>query len=184
MTEIKDRPPIYEGRTYKFKMGCGGIFVTVNHDENGLPVEVFCAIGKVGGCSYVFVESLARQISQALRAGVPVDEVVHQHERAACGNGMWNQGKMVCSCPDAIASALKLAMELGAPGTSEIWYTESERAAHKATFDTEGSGEEEDAHLRMLKQADDFHRTEDEHERRGVQAGTKSNKTRNTSGHK
>jgi len=56
------------GKTSKFRMGCGTLFVTVNKDDKGL-CEVFANLGKAGGCPSQS-EATCRAVSAALRSGV------------------------------------------------------------------------------------------------------------------
>ncbi|MBN1134855.1 MAG: adenosylcobalamin-dependent ribonucleoside-diphosphate reductase, partial [Methanosarcinaceae archaeon] len=62
------RARITAGKTMKFRMGCGTLFVTVNKDEKGI-CEVFANLGKAGGCPSQS-EATCRAISAALRSGV------------------------------------------------------------------------------------------------------------------
>lgn len=104
------RPQELRGGTYKYRLACGNIYVTVNIDDAGRPLEIFCHMGKTGGCAYAFSESISRTISMSLRAGVGAINVVKQLEGTKCQNGGWNEGVFVGSCSDAIAKALKQAM--------------------------------------------------------------------------
>jgi len=108
----RPRGRVTEGRTVKFRMGCGTLFVTVNQDENGL-CEVFANLGKAGGCPSQ-TEATCRIVSAALRSRVNPDVLVEQLKGIRClstcvaRNG--NQDVDVLSCPDAIARAIEEAM--------------------------------------------------------------------------
>lgn len=108
----RPRSRVTTGETYKFRMGCGTLFVTVNSDDNGL-CEVFSNLGKAGGCPSQS-EATCRAVSTALRSGVDPKELIEQLRGIRClstatarkkGNGV-----NVLSCPDAIARAIAEAM--------------------------------------------------------------------------
>ena len=70
------RPEVLTGFTKKFKTGTGTLYVTVNVDENGRPIEVFTnASGSVAPAE---LEAIARLVSIALQYGIPLDEIVDQ----------------------------------------------------------------------------------------------------------
>ena len=104
----RPRPPATQGRTFKFRMGCGTLFVTVNRDGHG-PCEVFANLGKAGGCPSQS-EATCRAVSAALRSGVNPRVLVEQLKGIRCLS-TWTArqtkvGVEVLSCPDAIARAL------------------------------------------------------------------------------
>ena len=107
----RNRSRITSGQTFKFRMGCGTLFVTVNRDADGL-CEVFANLGKAGGCPSQS-EATCRAVSTALRSGVAPKELSEQLRGIRClstaaarkaGNGI-----DVLSCPDAIAKAIEEA---------------------------------------------------------------------------
>ena len=107
------RQPVTQGRTFKFRMGCGTLFVTVNHDEQG-PCEVFANLGKAGGCPSQS-EATCRAVSAALRSGVDPRVLVEQLKGIRCLS-TWaarhiKDGVEVLSCPDAIARAIEVFLD-------------------------------------------------------------------------
>jgi ribonucleoside-diphosphate reductase alpha chain len=103
------RGTVTEGKTYKFRMGCGTLFVTVNRDEVGLS-EAFCNLGKPGGCPSQS-EATCRAVSVALRSGVRPEVLIEQLRGirclSTCTARKENGDIKVLSCPDAIATAIE-----------------------------------------------------------------------------
>jgi ribonucleoside-diphosphate reductase alpha chain len=113
---LKPRPRtrVTVGKTSKFRMGCGTLFVTVNKDDKGI-CEVFANLGKAGGCPSQS-EATCRAVSAALRSGVDPKVMIDQLSGIRCLSAAVarkaNKGIDVLSCPDAIAQALEEALGL------------------------------------------------------------------------
>jgi len=109
----RPRARITTGKTSKFRMGCGTLFVTVNKDDKGV-CEVFANLGKAGGCPSQS-EATCRVISAALRSGVDPEVMIDQLSGIRCLSAAVarraNKEIDVLSCPDAIARALEEALE-------------------------------------------------------------------------
>lgn len=118
----RPRCRVTTGETYKFRMGCGTLFVTVNSDDNGL-CEVFANLGKAGGCPSQS-EATCRMVSTALRSGVDAEELIEQLGGIRClsaARAQKNRGDVdVLSCPDAIARAIREALNVPSTGTSPM----------------------------------------------------------------
>lgn len=106
MIQPRPRPKITTGITNKMKTSCGDLYVTINEDENGGPFEVFCNMGKAGGCEGSQNEAIGRLISLAFRSGVAPESVIRQLIGIRC-NKPYGLGKnTIHSCADAIANSL------------------------------------------------------------------------------
>ncbi len=107
------RPNTTTGKTRKFRMGCGTLFVTVNRDEQGI-CEVFANLGKQGGCQSQ-TEATCRAVSVAIRSGVAPAVMIDQLQGIRCLSAAVakksNKAVDVLSCPDAIARALAEAAD-------------------------------------------------------------------------
>lgn len=100
------RPECMPGMTYKIKTGYGTMFVTINHDDQKQPFEVFATIGKAGGVFAEEAEAICRLISLSLRAGVPVTAVIEQIKGIRGPMPSFGPRGMILSIPDAIAQVL------------------------------------------------------------------------------
>lgn len=104
--EPRPRPKTTTGITNKMKTSCGDLYVTINEDEDGRPFEVFCNMGKAGGCEGSQNEAIGRLISLAFRSGVSPQSIIRQLIGIRC-NQPYGLGKnIIHSCADAISKAV------------------------------------------------------------------------------
>ena len=99
------RPNETAGITRRMRTGEGTLYITINHDENGL-CEVFTTIGKAGGNAAAQSEAISRLISLALRSGLDPYSIVRQLKGISGPNPTWEDGRLILSTPDAIGKAL------------------------------------------------------------------------------
>ncbi len=108
----KTRPMKLNGATYKIETPLGTCFVTVNHDEDGNPFEVFVTIGRAGSDITAMAEALGRLISKFLKlngtvgARERVEIIVDQLQGIGGGRSVGFGPNKVRSLPDAVAKAL------------------------------------------------------------------------------
>jgi ribonucleoside-diphosphate reductase alpha chain len=100
-----ERPATLNGITRRVRTGRGNLFVTINMANDSRPFEVFATHGKAGGNDAAMAEAVSRMASLALRSGIdPVD--VSEQLRGITDVPAWDDGVMIRSVPDAIASVL------------------------------------------------------------------------------
>ncbi|MBF0170767.1 MAG: vitamin B12-dependent ribonucleotide reductase [Nitrospinae bacterium] len=102
----KPRPEMIFGSTQKVNTGCGAMYVTINHDAEGNPFELFTQIGKAGGCAASQTESIGRLVSLALRSGISLEDIRKQLMGISCHTPAWEKGVRITSCADAISKSI------------------------------------------------------------------------------
>ncbi|MBI4030029.1 hypothetical protein HY373_02535, partial [Candidatus Berkelbacteria bacterium] len=117
---VKARPPVLSGRTYRKKTPLGNVYITINRDEQGEPLELFATSGKAGSDVGALTEAVGRLVSFALRLPSPItptkraemliDQLIRIGGRGSVGFGP----DQILSIPDATARALM--EELGFDG--------------------------------------------------------------------
>ena len=149
-TLIKPRPTKVEGATYQIETPMGTSFITVNHDGEGNPFEVFVTIGKAGSEVAAMAEAIGRLISTTLRFGnhLPAKErareIMEQLRGIGGGSAVGFGPNKVRSLPDAVARAL--GMHFGLMGFQE---KQAEQAPH-ATQASLFAGEHTNGHAKKL----------------------------------
>ena len=102
-----NRPERVKGETPRLKTGCGWIYITESLPEEEYK-EVFCRLGKSGGCAAAFLDGIGRLITHSLNSEVVTKEtIIRSFSGIQCPNPQWNGNVQVLSCVDAIAKVLK-----------------------------------------------------------------------------
>jgi ribonucleoside-diphosphate reductase alpha chain len=104
-SDVRDRPQIISGTTQKVNTGYGGMYITINEDQEGM-FEVFTQMGKSGGFTHSLTEAVSRLTSLALRSGIPPEKVKNQMEGIRSPKIAWDNSEQVLSIPDGIAKAM------------------------------------------------------------------------------
>ncbi len=106
------RPVVLNGTTYKADSPIGRMYVTINHDANNQPFEVFITSGKSGSDVMAMADALGRMISFVLRIHSPVPprerlrEIVSELSGIGGARSVGFGENRVRSLPDAIAKVL------------------------------------------------------------------------------
>jgi hypothetical protein len=108
----KERPSRVNSVSFKSKVACSNLYITVGVDKEGKPFEVFINGSKTGGCR-TNQEALGRLTSALLRHGL-LDEAKKQLLGLVCPSCQRWKGEIPkeerasypSSCGDAVARAL------------------------------------------------------------------------------
>ncbi len=143
---VKPRPVRVEGATYRIETPLGRAFITVNHDEDGNPFEVFVIIGKAGSEVAAMAEALGRLISTTLRFGnhLPskdkAKEIMEQLMGIGGSRSVGFGQQKVRSLPDAVAKAIGMHFGLIGFKQSQSDQVNPVKPAVQETFISEGNG--------------------------------------------
>jgi ribonucleoside-diphosphate reductase alpha chain len=128
---VRPRPEELSGKTIGWKTGCGMLYVTVNFDEDGKPLEIFVNDGGAGGCMSQSA-AITKVISLGLRSGLPTDAIVKKIKGIRCPS-CTNRGLRVLSCPDAIARTIERMVKSPAP-TKKVADSDIQEAVRKGVL--------------------------------------------------
>jgi len=119
------RPIMVEGVTYQTETPVGKTFITINHDANKEPFEVFITVGKSGSDVAAMADALGRMISLNLRLNGQlssrerIKQVVAQLIGIGGARSVGFGESKVRSLPDAIAKVLSKHFEFRINGIVE-----------------------------------------------------------------
>ncbi len=119
------RPVMVEGVTYQSETPVGKTFITINHNPNREPFEVFITIGKSGSDVTAMADALGRMISLNLRlngALAPrerIRQIVAQLVGIGGARSVGFGANKVLSLPDAVAKVLSKHFEFRVNGVVE-----------------------------------------------------------------
>ena len=109
----RHRPSRVRGFTEKIPTSSGKLYVTVNYDEDGQPIEIFVTGGKQGGEVKAWAELAGRWGSLALAYGVPIAKLAHGARGIKGYQSFWykpdylDKGVLLHSGPDAVGFVLE-----------------------------------------------------------------------------
>ena len=124
-TPVVPRPLMVEGVTYQTETPVGKTFITINHDTNKEPFEVFITVGKSGSDVAAMADALGRMISLNLRLNGQlssrerIKQVVAQLIGIGGARSVGFGESKVRSLPDAIAKVLSKHFEFRVNGIVE-----------------------------------------------------------------
>ncbi len=125
VTPVVPRPVMVEGVTYQTETPVGKTFITINHNENKDPFEVFITVGKSGSDVTAMADALGRMISLNLRLNGTlsprerIKQVVAQLIGIGGARSVGFGENKVRSLPDAIAKVLSRHFEFRINGVVE-----------------------------------------------------------------
>ncbi|MCL4804880.1 MAG: adenosylcobalamin-dependent ribonucleoside-diphosphate reductase [Anaerolineae bacterium] len=145
----KPRSRVLQGETSRISTPLGATYITINHNGDDQPFEVFIQTAKAGSDTAAVSEAIGRLISYNLRLASPVSprdrlkEVVNQLSGIGGGRPLGFGPQRVLSLPDGVAQVLadfldRSAEEQNAPHTNG--HTNGYAAATTAQTDTSSAG--------------------------------------------
>lgn len=111
--ELRTRPDILFGASYRVKTPVGTAFITINTDENGAPFEMFINVGKAGSDITADAEAIGRLISLAFRIPSPyspravAEQLVLQLRGIGGGESLGFGNGRIRSLADAAAKVIE-----------------------------------------------------------------------------
>ncbi|MGI0134932.1 MAG: hypothetical protein ACREBW_08260, partial [Candidatus Micrarchaeaceae archaeon] len=103
------RPQVLTGRTIKFEVPQGTLYLTANMDNEAVR-EVFITLGRAGSDEKSYTEAIGKLMSKYLQQGGDIKEVIASLKGIRSNSVTWEHGLRLYSVPDAIAKALEMAI--------------------------------------------------------------------------
>ncbi len=124
--DVKPRPMVVHGSTYRINTPVGVAFITINTNGNQEPLELFINVGRAGSDVFAMAEGLGRTISLALRFAsllTPkqrVKELVDQLQGIGGARSLGFGKERIRSLPDAVAKVLAIHFEINGHSTTTM----------------------------------------------------------------
>ncbi len=112
MPEVKPRPMVVHGSTYKVETPVGEAYVTINTNGGNQPVEMFINVGKAGSDVTAMAEAMGKLISLTLRMSSPIEPMERARKIASMLIGIGGARSLgfgenrIRSLPDAVAKVV------------------------------------------------------------------------------
>ncbi len=142
--KIIPRPMVAHGSTYRIETPVGIAYITINEDEEGVPLEVFInGVGKAGSDLFAMAEGLGKMISMNLRMAsylTSQEKIQHIVDDLLNIGGASIRGfgkNQIRSLPDAVAKVL--SMKYGLNGFTQT-QKKSEEVVPSLTSSANGNG--------------------------------------------
>jgi ribonucleoside-diphosphate reductase alpha chain len=135
------RPNMVEGSYLSNRYAVGKTYITINHDENKQPFEVFITVGKSGSDVAAMADALGRMISLNLRINGALSprerirQVVAQLIGIGGARSVGFGENKVRSLPDAIAKVLSKHFEFRVNGVVEDSFSLRRQNRFKSKFE-------------------------------------------------
>jgi ribonucleoside-diphosphate reductase alpha chain len=112
LPEVKPRPMVLHGATYRVETPVGKAYITINTNGGNQPVELFMNVGKAGSDVMAMAEAMGRLISLIFRMASPIPPIERAQRIVAEIIGIGGARSLgfgenrVRSLPDAIAKVI------------------------------------------------------------------------------
>lgn len=153
---VVPRPVMVEGVTYQTDTPVGKTWITINHDVNSQPFEVFITVGKSGSDVTAMADALGRMISLNLRlnASLPAKERIREVVAQLAGiGGTRSVGfgeNRVRSLPDAVAKVLAKHYKFRVNGIVEDKREGEVLVNGNGIYETETNGALTNGHVQIV----------------------------------
>ena len=110
--EVKPRPMVLHGATYRAETPVGDAYVTINTNGGNQPSDIFINVGKAGSDVTAMAEALGKFISLTLRMASPIQPMERARKIASMLVGIGGARSLgfgenrVRSLPDAVAKVI------------------------------------------------------------------------------
>jgi ribonucleoside-diphosphate reductase alpha chain len=117
-TSVRKRPKTLTGTTQRIDTGYDHIYVNINTDADGRPVELFTTYGQSGGFTKSMTEAIHNLATLALRSNADPEDLVNQLRGIRSPRVGYDHGTRVDSIPDEIGLALERVVNDELPDTT------------------------------------------------------------------
>ena len=157
VVEVKPRPDIVHGSTYRAETPVGQAYVTLNTNGGNQPVELFINVGKAGSDVTAMAEAMGRLISLTLRMASPIPPIERARKVAAELIGIGGARSLgfgenrVRSLPDAVAKVIDKHFGFFAKHRLDAAVTEPDRVTVEKGTGTEEKKTDEEIQALLAK---------------------------------